>query len=102
MLGRRSHARVSIESAAEGVLSLAHDIAVRVNGDGQLVAISRDAGAMGERVRVVLADEGIHVLAEIVESKLIVRDGAVRHRLLMRPLGGNGDTQDTHHSEWAR
>ena len=102
MLGRRSHARVSIESSAEGVLSFARDVSVRVNGDGQLVAISRDAGALGERVRVVLADERIHVLAEIVESKLIVREGAVRHRLLMRPLGGDGDAQDADDNERAR
>jgi hypothetical protein len=102
MLGRRSHARVSIESAAEGVLSLARDISVRVSGDGQLVAISRDAGAIGERARVVLADKGIHVVAEIVESKLIVRDGAVRHRLLMRALAGDGGVQDVHNSERMR
>ena len=89
MLGRRSHARVSIESGAEGVLSLTCDISVRVTGDhGALVAISRDAGAIGERVRVVLPDEEADVVAEVVESRLIVYDGAVRHRLLMRPIGG--------------
>ena len=57
MLGRRSHARVSIESGAEGVLSLTRDISVRVTGHDELVAISRDAGVIGERVRVVIPDE---------------------------------------------
>jgi hypothetical protein len=69
MLGRRSHARITLESGAEGVLSLARDISVRTTGNGHLVAISRDAAAIGERVRVLLAD------------------GAVRHRLLMRCSG---------------
>ena len=87
MLGRRSHARVSLESGAEGVLSLARDISVRASGDGHLVAISRDAAVIGERVRVLLADDEIIVVAEVIESKPVVCDGAVRHRLLMRCSG---------------
>jgi len=84
MLGRRSHARVSLESGAEGVLSLARDIWVRVSDEGLLVAISRDAASVGERVRVLLAEDDVDVLAEIVESKPVVCDGAVRYRLVMR------------------
>jgi hypothetical protein len=87
MLGRRSHARISLESGAEGVLSLARDISVRASGDGHLVAISRDAAAIGERVRVLLADDDVTVVAEVIESKPVVCDGAVRHRLLMRCSG---------------
>lgn len=87
MLGRRSHARISLESHAEGVLSLARDIWVRVSDEGLLVAISRDAVAVGERVRVLLAEDDVDVLAEIVESKPLVCDGAVRHRLVMRCPG---------------
>ncbi len=87
MLGRRSHARISLESGAEGVLSLARDISVRTSGDGQLVAISRDAAAIGERVRVLLADDEVTVVAEVIESKPVIYDGAVRHRLLMRCSG---------------
>ena len=102
MLGRRSHARVSIESGAEGVLSLARDISVRMNRHGHLVAISRDAGAIGERVRVVLPDEGTEVVAEVIESKPIVCDGAVRHRLLLRPVDGDGDRRHTEDSERTR
>ena len=87
MLGRRSHARVSLESGAEGVLSLARDIWVRVSDEGLLVAISRDAASVGERVRVLLAEDDVDVIAEIVESKPVVCDGAVRYRLVMRCPG---------------
>jgi hypothetical protein len=87
MLGRRSHARITLESGAEGVLSIARDISVRTSGDGQLVAISRDAAAIGERVRVLLADDEVTVVAEVIESKPVICDGAVRHRLLMRCSG---------------
>jgi hypothetical protein len=86
MLGRRSHVRVSIESGAEGILSLARDIAVRVNSDGNLVGVCRDAVAIGEHVRVVLADDHLDVLVEVIESKPVICDGAVRHRLLMRRI----------------
>jgi hypothetical protein len=82
MLGRRSYARVSIQSAADGVLTLTRDISVRMSMTGEFVAISRDAAAIGEHVRVELADREIH--AEVIESRPIVCDGAVRHRLLMR------------------
>ena len=87
MLGRRSHARISLESGAEGVLSLARDISVRASGDGHLVAISRDAAAIGERVRVLLSDDDVTVVAEVIESKPVICDGAVRHRLVMRCSG---------------
>jgi hypothetical protein len=86
MLGRRSHARSSVESGGEGILSLARDVSVRVNPQGQLVAISRDAAAIGERVRVVVPDHALDVVVEIVESKPVIRDGAVRHRLRMQCL----------------
>ena len=84
MLGRRSHVRLSLESGAEGVLSLSRDVAVRVNSDGQIVAISREAAATGERMRVMLHDDDIVVLADVIESKPIIRDGAVRYQLLLR------------------
>ena len=84
MLGRRSHVRLSLESGAEGVLSLSRDVAVRVRGDGQLVAISREAAVTGERVRVMLHDDAVDVLADVVESRPIIHDGAVRFQLLLR------------------
>lgn len=93
MLGRRSHSRVSIESGGAGVLSLTRDISVRVNDHGQLVAISRDAGAIGERVRIALLDEQLEVSAEVIESKPVICDGAVRHRLLLRRLDVNGGAE---------
>ena len=92
MLGRRSHARMSIESGGEGILSVTRDISVRVNHHGQLVAIGRDAGALGERVRIMLPDTETHVVAEVIESKPVVCDGAVRHQLILRKIAGDGET----------
>jgi hypothetical protein len=36
---------------------------------------------------VLLADDDVTVVAEVIESKPVVCDGAVRHRLLMRCSG---------------
>ena len=84
MLGRRSHTRISIASGAAGVLSLARDVAVHISDNEPFIAISREAGVIGETVRIEVPDEGVDVLAEIVASKLMITDGAVRHRLSLR------------------
>ena len=86
MLGRRSHDRVSIESGGEGFLSVTRDIAVRIDNHGRMVAIGRDAGSLGERVRVALPDQQMDLIAEVIESRPVVCDGAVRHQLLLRPI----------------
>lgn len=95
MLGRRSHARVSIGTGADAVLSFARDIAVGLSQDGELVAISRDAGVLGEIVHVAVPDDGMMLKAEIVESTPIITDGAVRHRLSLRRLPTESDATET-------
>jgi hypothetical protein len=49
----------------------------------------------------VIADDETTVVAEVIESRPIVRDGAVRHRLLMRPIS-ESDPQRVDQSERAR
>jgi len=75
-----------IAEGAEGVLRLARDIALHERRDGDWTATSRDAGVLGEVVLIDLLDEGITLTARIVESKPIVIDGAIRHRLWLRKL----------------
>ena len=86
MLGRRSYARVTIVEGAEGVLRLARDIGVSEREDGDWIATSREAGVLGETVVVDVLGEGITVAARIIDSKPILTDGAVRHRLRLRRL----------------
>ena len=86
MLGRRSYVRVMITDGADGVLRLARDIGLHERHDGDWTATSRDAGVLGEIVLIDLLDEGITVTARVVESRPIVTEGAVRHRLGLRRL----------------
>ena len=89
MLGRRSYARVSIADGAEGVLRLTRDIGLSERTDGEWIATSREAGVLGETVVIGVLDEGVTLAAKVVESKPIVTDGAVRHRLWLRRLDAN-------------
>jgi len=103
MLGRRSHARVSIAAGAEGVLSLARDVAMgSVDEDGQLVAISREPGVLGETVTVAVPDEAANVSVEVVASKPFISDGAVRHRLLLRRLNVTGNATPSNRIDQGR
>ena len=86
MLGRRSYTRVMIADGAEGELRLARDIGLHERHDGDWTATSRDPGVIGEVVLIDVLDEGITVTARVVESKPIVTEGAVRHRLWLRKL----------------
>jgi hypothetical protein len=86
MLGRRSYTRVMIAEGAEGVLRLARDIGLHERQDGDWTAISREPGVLGEIVLVDLLDEAVTVAARVIESRPIVTDGAVRHRLWLRKL----------------
>ena len=90
MLGRRSYTRLTIAEGAEGVLRLARDIGVSERKDGDWIATSREAGILGETVVVDVLDERISIAARIVESKPILTDGAVRHRLLLRRIDVHG------------
>jgi|SRR5688500_8689590 hypothetical protein len=88
MLGRRSYERVAVMSGGEGVLRVARDIGLRSIDDREIVAISREAGVVGETVAVDLPEDGIHVQGVLVESRLVVQEGAVRHRLRLRVEAG--------------
>ncbi|HLG55713.1 MAG TPA: hypothetical protein VI485_10305 [Vicinamibacterales bacterium] len=94
MLGRRSYTRVAISAGAEGVLSLARDVGIHLD-NGQLVAISREPGVLGETVVVAVPDEGVNILVEIVESRPFITDGAVRHRLWLRRLNTDRDANES-------
>lgn len=86
MLGRRSYTRVTIAQGAEGVLCLSRDVAVTERTEGEWVATSREAGRLGETVLVSMLDEGVTLQAQVVDSKPIVTDGVVRHRLWLRAV----------------
>ena len=83
MSGRRSHARFAITPAAEGVVRVPRDVHVQTTAGSDLIVISPSPGVINERLRLELFDTGscssLHV--QVAESRPIVVDGLVRHRL---------------------
>ena len=88
MFGRRSHARFNIDPASEGVLRVLRDVNVQHLDDDEVVVVARDPGVVGERltIEIVSGDDSTSIAARVVESRPVVMDGAVRHRLRLNRI----------------
>jgi hypothetical protein len=96
MFGRRSHARLSLTQAWEGVLRVLRDVMVVHRAErGEFVAISREPAVVGEALTLDLTadDNEVSLPVRVQETRPVIVDGAVRHRLVLEPLqSGNGAT----------
>jgi hypothetical protein len=83
MNGRRSHSRFTIAASAEAVLHVLRDVILERVYPTEIIALSRDAGVLGEQLKLDVAGNGTHYTEDvrIVESRPVVVDGNVRHRL---------------------
>ena len=90
MFGRRSHPRFSITTPSEGTLRVLRDVLVQRAAGHELVAISRQAGVVGEILTLELAERtsgpNAATRVRVIESRPMVLDGAVRHRLRLEPV----------------
>jgi hypothetical protein len=75
--------RFTITPASDGVLRILYDVAVQEWAPNEVVAISREPGIVGEVIALQIMDSHgtMHTAARIAESRPLVADGAVRHRL---------------------
>lgn len=81
MFGRRSHARYSVRAETDGLLRVLTDVAVSsVTGD-ELVVVSREPAMVGDVLFVHLPDDDASVRARVEDSRPVVVEGAVRHRV---------------------
>jgi hypothetical protein len=95
---RRSHPRFDLESVG-GELRLLRDALVRVDGD-EIVALSDESARPGEELGLERQVNGINVsvTVRVVDCRLVVVEGRVRHQLRLSPCGQNvwraGGTDD--------
>jgi len=96
MSGRRSHVRYAVIQSPEGTFRVMRDILVQRTGDGEIIAVGREPGVLGEAVSVAFpaAESGTSVRARVVESQPIVVDGSVRHRLRLREIDAARPSHD--------
>jgi len=88
VFGRRSHARFNLHPSSEGVLRVLRDVIVQRIDNNEVIAIGREAAAVGEllTVEIAEADAAPGVSVRVVESRPIILDGAVRHQLRLQRI----------------
>src|SRR5438045_1724924 len=86
MSGRRNHQRLAITVPIEGTLRVIRDVLVERASRDELVVIGRHAGVVGEALTMETGDAGQGAFpVQVMESRPVVSDAAVRHRLSLKP-----------------
>lgn len=93
---RRRSSRLQVVNA-EGVLRVWRDVIAHRTGAGDYVVLSDEAGIKGERLSVYFASpESRPIPVRVVDSRPVIRDGAMLHELRLSPLTGESfDSDDT-------
>jgi hypothetical protein len=84
MSGRRRYERFQPTQPWDGRLRVLQDVIVHRESAGQLVAFAHRPGVIGEIVRLDLSGGGraMSLDVKVDESRPVIVDGGVRHRLL--------------------
>ena len=97
MSGRRSHQRFEVSPSSYGTLRVTKDIVVQRVEHDELIVVSREPGVRDERMFVQFPDGdpdgGMSV--QVVESRPIIVQGAVRHLLRLRVVSMPARAVDT-------
>ena len=88
MSGRRRHERFAPAQPWDGALSVLRDVIVQEDSSGGLVTIGQAPGVIGEHMTLDVAGAG-HVVTlkvRVQESRPVILDGNVRHRVRLEVL----------------
>jgi hypothetical protein len=89
MSGRRSHVRLNLTKAWDGVLRVLRQVMVVQRAErGEFVAISSEPAVVGEALMLDLTadDADVSLPVRVHDARPVVVDGALRHRLVLQPL----------------
>jgi hypothetical protein len=86
MLGRRSYVRFKVTPASEGVLRILREVDVQWTKDDEWIAISREAGAVGEFLALDLGvgELPLRYPVRVIESRPVIVEGSVRYQLRLQ------------------
>ena len=93
MSGRRSHPRFAVASPWSGTIRVLRDVVVDRTDPRELLAVSHTAAVVGEELSLDLIGGGqnIAIKVRVIESRPVIIDGAVRHRVRLalpeEPIG---------------
>ena len=65
----------------EGVLRVLRDVMVYRESDHEWIAIGREPAVVGEILMLDVEDEDVRLTMCVIESRPIVHDGDMRHRI---------------------
>ena len=88
MSGRRRHERFAPAQPWDGALSVLRDVIVQEDPSGGLITIGQAPGVIGEHMTLDVAGAG-HVVTlkvRVLESRPVILDGHVRHRVRLEVL----------------
>jgi len=88
MAGRRRHERFAPAQPWDGALKVLRDVIVQEDPAGGLIAIGQAPGIIGEQMTLDVSGAG-HVVTlkvRVQESRPVILDGNVRHRVRLEVL----------------
>lgn len=90
MAGRRSHPRFAVATPWDGAMRVLRDVILHRTGPAELMAVSQTPGLIGEEMTldVIGGGSSVGLKVKVVDSRPLMMDGAVRHRIRLEVLDG--------------
>lgn len=88
MSGRRRHERFAPARPWDGALTLLRDVIVQEDPSGGVVTIGQAPGVLGEQMTLDVSGAGsvVTLKVRVQESRPVILDGHVRHRVRLEVL----------------
>ena len=96
MSGRRSHPRFVVATPWDGAMRVLRDVVIhRANGE-ELQAVSNVPALAGEEMTLDLMGAGatLGLKVRVIDSRPMMVDGSVRHRIRLALLNGHSEEED--------
>ena len=95
MSGRRAHPRFAVTNPWDGGIHVLRDVVIDRTDRNELLAVSQAPGVVGEEMSLELFGAGasLALRVRVVESRPLIVDGAVRHRLRLELVAAGEDNE---------
>ena len=90
MSGRRSHPRFAVATPWDGAMRVLRDVVIQRSDSGELQAVSQQSAIAGEEMTLDIVGGGatIGLKVRVIDSRPVILDGAVRHRIRLSLVKG--------------
>lgn len=96
-MSRRAYPRFSVTPASEGVVRVLHDVVVQHSTEREVVVISHEPGVTQATLQIEFPDRDAQqpqqLSVRVKESKPLLVNGAVRHRIVLRVVDANHEME---------